>query len=696
MSDLVKLRCVNGIAIATIDSPPVNALSQGVRKGLLEAVDSLEASAALSALVIVCAGKTFMAGADIKEFGKPLADPQLGQLIARIEQASKPVIAAIHGKALGGGLEVALGCHYRIAAQDASIGLPEVTLGIIPGAGGTQRLPRLVGLRAALGMISEGSEITAARSMELGAVDLLVHGDLERGALAFAEQVVTERRGVRRTRDLPMPAYDESIFAEASATLSRKRRGYEAPLKALDAVRLGYALPFDAAISEENAICKQLLDGRQSRALRHNFAAERTVRHIAGLSEQLTARPVEKVAVVGLGTMGSGIAMVFANAGIPVVGVARRRQSLDKAMSDMADAYAALVRRGSLSPERAEERIALITPALDYGTCGGVDLVVEAVSEDIEAKRAVFVALGAATQRGTILATNTSYLDIDALATASGRPEDVCGMHFFNPAPAMRLLENVRAARTAPDVLATITALAKRIGKLPVLSGVCEGFIVNRTLSKRSRECYFLLEEGASPAQIDRVLTDFGFPMGPFALADLAGIDVQYAARKARWPMLTEREKAANFVEQMFARGRYGRKTGAGWYRYGEDRKPHDDAEIDALLAQHSASRGIARRPIDDQEILERCLYAMVGEGSKILEEGIAARPDDIDVAMINGLGFPAYSGGPMWWAGEIGLRGVRDAMLRYRDRVGREYWTPSALIDHLAESHRTFYDARS
>ena len=695
MSDLVGVRCVNGIAIATIDNPPVNALSQGVRKGLLEAVDSLEGNETLTALVIACAGKTFIAGADIKEFGRPLADPQLAQLIARIEQASKPVIAAIHGKALGGGLEVALGCHYRIAVPDASIGLPEVTLGIIPGAGGTQRLPRLIGLAAALTMISEGSEITAAKSIELGAIDFLVRGDLQVGALAFAEQVVAERRGVRRTRDLPMPAYDESIFTEASAALSRKRRGYEASLKSLDAVRLGYALPFDAALSEEYAICKQLLNGRQSRALRHNFAAERTVRQIPGLPEHLTERSVAKAAVIGLGRMGSGIAMVFANAGIPVVGVGRRQESLDKAMSGIADAYAGLVKRGSLSPEKAKERIALITPAVDYGTFGDVDLVVEAVGEDMEEKRVVFVGLGAATRRGTILATNTSYLDIDALATASGRPEDVCGMHFFNPAPVMRLLENVRTARTAPDVLATITQLAKRIGKLPVLSGVCDGFIVNRMLSKRSRECYFMLEEGASPARIDHVLTDFGFPMGPFALADLAGIDVQYAARKARWYRLTEREKAANFVDQLYERHRYGQKTGAGWYRYGEDRKARHDAETDTLLAEHSASRGITRRLIDDQEILDRCLYAMVNEGAKILEERIAARPEDIDVAMINGLGFPAYAGGPMWWAGEMGLRRVRDAMLRYCDRVGSEYWMPSAVIQRLADSHKTFYDAQ-
>ena len=693
MSAMVTTKTAGRVLVATIDNPPVNAASHGVRAGLVEAVDRLEREADLGALVVICAGKSFVSGADIKEFGKPMLEPQLAEVAARLEGASKPVVAAIHGKALGGGLEIALACHYRVAAVGSTVGLPEVKLGIIPGCGGTQRLPRLTGLAPALALATEGNDMPAAKAKELNALDELIEGDLEAGAIAFAEKLIAEGKGPRRVRDLPMPPKDEALLAETRATLAKKKRGYLAPQGVIDAIEAAYALPFDEALAKENAICRELLAGPQSRALRHNFASERTVTKIAGLPDDTAERPVRKVGVIGLGAMGSGIAMVFANAGLPVIGVERSQEKLDKAMATIGKAYAGLVKRGSLSQEKADARLALITPTLAYDGFGDVDLVVEAVSEEMEIKREVFAKLGAATRPGAILASNTSYLDIDALADASGRPADVCGMHFFNPAHVMRLLENVRGARTAPDVLATITALAKRIGKLPVLSGVCDGFIVNRMLAKRSREGFFMLEEGAKPAQIDKVLAGFGFPMGPYALADLAGIDVQYAARQARMARLTEREKAANFVDQLYERGRYGQKTGAGWYRYGEDRKPQPDPETDALLEAHAKARGIAQRSFDDQEILERCVYAMVNEGANILEEGIAARPDDIDVAMMNGLGFPATTGGPMWWAGEIGLAKVRDAMLRYRDSVGTEYWTPSPLIDRLAAAGKTFYD---
>jgi 3-hydroxyacyl-CoA dehydrogenase len=693
MSAMVTIRTTGRVAIATIDNPPVNAASHGVRAGLVEAVARLEQDDALAALIVICAGKSFISGADIKEFGKPMLDPLLAEVAARLEGAAKPVIAAIHGKALGGGLEVAMACHYRVAAASAAIGLPEVKLGIIPGCGGTQRLPRLIGLAPALAMAIEGSEMPAAKAKELGALDALVDGDLEAGAVAFAEALIAQGAPVRRVRDLPPPPADEALLAETRATLAKKKRGFLAPQAAVDAVGLIYTMPFDEALEAENALCRELLAGPQSRAMRHNFASERAVTKIPGLPDGIAERPIRKVAVIGLGAMGSGIAMVFANAGLPVLGIERNQEKLDKAMAGIAKTYGGLVKRGSLAQDKADARIALIAPTLGYDGFGDVDLVIEAVSEEMSVKRAVFEKLGVATRPGAILASNTSYLDIDALADASGRPEDVCGMHFFNPAHVMRLLENVRGARTTPDVLATITAVGKRIGKLPVLSGVCDGFIVNRMLAKRSREGYFMLEEGARPAQIDKVLAGFGFPMGPYALADLAGIDVQYAARQARMARLTEREKAANFVDQMYERGRYGQKTGAGWYRYGEDRKPQPDPETDALLEAHAKARGIAQRPIDDQEILERCVYAMVNEGANILEEGVAARPDDIDVAMMNGLGFPAVTGGPMWWAGEIGLSKVRDAMLRYRDSVGADYWTPSPLIDRLAAQGKTFYD---
>jgi len=692
MNALVNWRLDGAVGIVEFDNPPVNALSHGVRVGLADALDRLE-DEAVQALIIVCAGKGFFSGADIKEFGKPMLEPQLPELIERIEAASKPVIAAIHGKGLGGGLELALACHYRVATRDASVGLPEVKLGIIPGSGGTQRLPRLIGVEAALELIAEGREVKAAKALELGILDAVVDGDLTAGAIDFARQALAEKRGGRRVSQLPVPAHDDSVYEEATTKVRRKQRGYQAPLVAIEVIRNGLKMPFEEALAYEYAECVKLLRGPQSRALRHNFAAERAVTRVPGL-EGVAERPVNSVAVIGLGAMGAGIAVVFANAGIPVVGIERDQAKLDKSMERIARTYDGLIKRGSLTDAQKAERLARITPAVSYDQLKDVDLVIEAVTEDMEIKRDVFAKLGEATREGAILASNTSYLDINALAAASGRPADVCGMHFFNPANIMRLLENVRAEATSPEVVATITGLARRIGKLPVLSGVCDGFIVNRMLAKRSREGFFMLEEGAKPSQIDKIIQGFGFPMGPYALADLAGIDVQYAARQARWERLTERERQANFVDQMYERGRYGQKTGAGWYRYGEDRKSQPDPDVDQLLADHAAARGIAPRPITDEEVLERCIYAMVNEGAKILDEGVAQRPEDIDVAMINGLGFPAYTGGPMWWADEIGLPKVLEAILRYRDLVGAEYWTPAPLLERLAREGKGFYSA--
>jgi len=694
MSEAVSLQVKQRIGIARIDYPPVNVLSHAVRAGLVAAVRRLESDADIDALVILCAGRTFIAGADISEFGRPLADPQLGEVVARIEGASKPVIAAMHGKALGGGFEVALACHYRVAAVGTAIGFPEVKLGMLPGAGGTQRLPRLVGLETALNWIGEGNEMAAAKAQAAGALDALIEGDLEAGALAFAQQLLAQGKGVRRVGALPMPPEDPEVFERARRNFAKKKRGFEAPQRVVDAVGLAYRLPLTEALAREYALCKELLASPQSQALRHNFSAEREVARVPGLSADTPVRAVNKVAVVGMGVMGIGIAIAFANAGIPVVALARSRQSLDKALAAIARNYAGSVARGSLKQEDADRRLALIAPALEYSALADADLVVEAVAEDLSNKEAVFRQLGAAAKTGAILASNTSYIDIDALARASGRPADVCGMHFFNPANVMRLLENVRGAHTAPDVLATVMALGKRIGKLPILTGVGDGFIVNRMLSKRSREASFMLEEGASPAQIDKVLLDFGFPMGPCALADLAGIDVQYAARQARFERLGEREKAANFVDQLYALGRYGQKTGAGWYRYDENRKAQPDPDIAQLLAAHTRARGLSARAVGDAEIRERCLYAMVNEGARIIEENLVARPHEIDVAMINAIGFPAYTGGPMFWADRIGLASVRDAMLRYRDAVGAEFWTPAPWLDRLANAGKTFYGA--
>lgn len=694
MSEAVILRAHDRIGIAVIDYPPVNVLSHAVRSGLVAALERFEADTGLDALVILCAGRTFIAGADITEFGRPLADPQLGEVIARLEGCAKPVIAALHGKALGGGFEVALACHYRVAAAGTVVGFPEVKLGMLPGAGGTQRLPRLVGLEAALNWIGEGKDIPVSAALAAGAIDELIDGDLEAGAVAFARRLLAEGRGVRRVGELPMPPEDPEIFERAQKDFAKKKRGFEAPRRVVEAVRFAYQSPLDEALRREYALCKELLVSPQSQALRHNFSAEREVARIPGLAADTPTRPVERIAVVGMGVMGVGIAIAFANAGFPVVALARSQKSLDRAMAGIAKNYAGSVTRGSLKQEEADRRLALITPTLDEQALREADLIVEAVAEDFSVKRELFERFGAIAKPGAILASNTSYIDIDALARASGREADVCGMHFFNPAHVMRLLENVRGAATAPDVLATLMAIGKRIGKLPILTGVGDGFIVNRLLSKRSREASFMLEEGATPAQIDKVLLDFGFPMGPYALGDLAGIDVQYAARQARFERLSEREKAANFVDQLYALGRYGQKTGAGWYRYDKNRKAQPDPEIEQLLARHAQARGIAARAVSDQEIRERCVFAMVNEGARIIEEKLVSRPHEIDVAMVNAIGFPAYTGGPMFWADQIGLRAVRDAMLRYRDTVGAEFWTPAPLIEQLAASNKTFYGA--
>lgn len=693
MNGTVSLSVDGRIAIATIDNPPVNALSRAVRAGLVDAIGELEARSDLDALVIAGAGPAFIAGADVKEFGAPMQSPLMAEVAARIEGASKPIIAAIHGRALGGGLEVALACHARVANAKARIGMPEVNLGIIPGCGGTQRLPRLVGLKTALVMITEGREVAASDASVAGAIDAIVENDVVARAVAYAQGMVARGEPLRRVCDLPPPVDDPALFDERRADLAKRRRGHEAPIAALEAVRLTATVPFEEALVAEHGTSIALLRSPQSRALRHIFAAERLVAKAPGLPAGVTERPVRRVAVIGLGTMGAGIATVFANAGLEVVAIARSRAKLDAAMGSIEKSFAALVRRGAIDASEADRRRALITPATGHEALGDVDLVIESASEDIELKRSIFIEAGCAARPGAILATNTSYLDIDALAQASGRAADVCGMHFFNPATAMRLLEVVRGTHTSPEVIATVMALGRRIGKLPILAGQCEGFVVNRMLSKRSREGFFMLEEGASPDRIDRLLQGFGFPMGPYALADLAGIDVQYAARQARLGRLSPRERRADFVDQMYARGRHGQKTGAGWYRYDENRRASPDPETAELLAAHAERHGIAQRAIDDGEILERCLLAMVNEGARLIEEGVVPRPHEIDVAMVNGIGFPSYTGGPMWWADETGLAKVLDAICRYRDIAGADYWTPSPLLERLASTGGRFYD---
>jgi 3-hydroxyacyl-CoA dehydrogenase len=680
------------IGIATVDNPPVNALSHAVRSGLLEALNQAEADADVAAMIVICDGRTFIAGADIREFGAPMKPPHLGEVVPLLENAKKPLVAAIHGTALGGGLEVALACHFRVAVPSARLGLPEVKLGILPGAGGTQRLPRLIGVEAALSMITEGNDIPAAKAKAIGLVDEIIEGDLLAGALAFTEKLLAEGRPIRRTGSLIAKVENPAIFEETKAALAKKQRGFLAPQKCVDAVKLAVDYPLEEGSKREYALCLELMQGNQSKAQRHAFFAEREVAKVPGLPEDTKTRDIKSVGVAGPGAMGTGIAMCFINAGLPVVLVGLDQPTLEKSLGTMRKIYSGNVAKGTMTQEALDARLALVKPTTDYAELKDVDLVIEAVFEDMAVKKQVFATLGKVTKPGAILATNTSYLDIDQLAEASGRPADVAGMHFFNPANVMRLLENVRGAKTAPDVLATIMKIGKTIKKVSVLSGVCDGFIGNRMLAKRSREGMFLMEEGATPWQIDKVLYDFGFAMGPYQVADLAGIDVQYAARKARWDKLSDREHKANIVDQLFEMGRYGQKTAKGYYTYDDKRKATPDPEIEALIVRHSAARGITRRTVGNQEIQERLIYAMINEGAKILEEGIAARPHDIDIVWLTGFGFPTYLGGPMFYADTIGLKTVYDALLKYKDLVGAEFFTPAPLLEKLALEGKGFY----
>ncbi|MCI5074496.1 3-hydroxyacyl-CoA dehydrogenase NAD-binding domain-containing protein [Oricola sp.] len=689
----VTLERQGAVLVATVDNPPVNALSHSVRAGLVDAVEALESDPQAKALVIVCAGRTFIAGADIREFNKPLKEPRLGVLIERLDRCEKPVIAAMHGTALGGGLEIALACSYRVALESARFGLPEVKLGLLPGSGGIVRLPRLIGVEEALAMISQGNQVDAEHALETGLLDEVMADDLRAGALAFAERIVAEGGAIRRTSDLPVPTIEPGFLDAKRAEFAKKFKGLDAPQIAVDLVEMMSTTPFQEAAAREYATCKELIASPQSQALRHLFAAERAALKIDGVPAEVEPREIRTVAVAGPGVMGRGIAICFLNAGYPVVLLGKDEENLSKGVGGIRKILESGVKRGRMTQEAADEQMSHLTPTLDYADLGAVDLVVEAVTEDLATKKDVFARLDAALPDRAIIATNTSFLDIEALASSVTRPENVAGMHFFNPANVMKLLENVRAGRTAPDVLATITSVGKKIGKVPVMVGRSEGFVANRMLSKRSREAQFLLEDGATPQQIDKVLSGFGFPIGPFALADLAGMDVMAAARKARLAGMTPREQACDIVDKLAAAGRLGQKTGAGYYLYGDDRKPQPDPAVDELLAAHRAERGLPQREITDEEILERCLYAMVNEAAKIIDEGAAARPGDIDVIWTNGFGWPTHLGGPMFWANRIGLPNVKAALEKYSALVGEEYFRPANLIESLVAEGRGFYD---
>ena len=680
----VDLRRDGEVAVVTVDNPPVNALKHEVRAGLAEALGQARDDGAVKAVVIACAGRTFFAGADITEFGKPPQAPSLHDVIAAIEAMPKPVVAALHGTALGGGFELALACHFRVAAPGARVGLPEVKLGLLPGAGGTQRLPRLVGPEKALQMIVTGEPIGAAEAEGDGIIDEIVEGDLTAAAIDFARRVVREGRPLRLVRDREERLIGEG-FADAAEMLTRRLRGREAPAACVEAVRNAIVLPFEEGLKREAELFRKLVAGAQSKAQRHIFFAEREAAKVPGIPEGTKPRPVASGAVIGAGTMGGGIAMCFANAGIPVTIVETGRDLLQKGLDRVAANYRATVSRGGLSADEMERRIGLITGVTELEAVGAADVVIEAVFEEMDLKRRVFSDLDRAAKSNALLATNTSTLNVDEIARATKRPQDVLGTHFFSPANVMRLLEIVRGAATAPDALATAVTLGRRLGKVPVTVGVCYGFVGNRMLARRSVETERLLLEGALPQEVDAAVTGFGFPMGPFAMADMAGLDVGWRIRKGRG----ERNE---IEDALCEAGHYGQKTGKGYFRYEPgSRTPLPDPDVENIILETSSRLGVNRRPIGEEEIVERMIFPMINEGARILEEGIATRPGDIDVIWVYGYGWPVWRGGPMYYADRLGLPHIRDRLSFYADRSRDETLRPAPLLQRLAAEGRGF-----
>ena len=697
MAQQVRYERRGSTGVITVDNPPVNALSKAVRQGLVDCLMQGLGDEAAKTLVVIGAGRTFIAGADIKEFGKPLEPPDLNFVIAGIETASKPVIAAIHGTALGGGLEVALACHYRVAVPAAQVGLPEVKLGLLPGAGGTQRLPRLIGVKPALDIITTGDFVRAGKASELGILDAIVEGDLLEGALRFAEGAAghgTAGRRIREREDKIAEARgNAALFEDYRGTVKKRARGQLAPLRSVDAVEAAANLPFAEGLKRERAIFEELVTSTQSRALIHAFFAEREAMAIPDMPPDTPTRAIKTAAVIGAGTMGGGIAMNFANAGIPVTVVETSQEALEHGLGIVRGNYAATVAKGRLDQAAMDKRMGLIKGTLDLAEVKGADVVIEAVFEEMAIKKELFARLDTLAKPGAVLATNTSSLDINAIAAQTSRPQDVIGTHFFSPANVMRLVEIVRGAKTGKDVIATTMKLARTLAKVPVLVGVCNGFVGNRMIFQYIREAEFLLEEGALPWQVDRALQEWGFAMGPFAMGDLAGNDVGWRIRKQQAASRPNDRRYSHLADQICEQGRFGQKTNAGWYRYEKgSRAPLPDAEIEALITAESKRLGIERRPIADDEIVKRTIYALVNEGAKILEEGIALRASDIDVIYLTGYGFPAWRGGPMFYADTVGLDKVHADVARFHAAQGY-FWRPAPLLEKLAREGGRFSD---
>ena len=688
VNSVTDLSRAGEIAVVTINSPPVNALSADVRNGLRDGVAKAAADPEVKAIVVICAGRTFIAGADIAEFGKPPKGATLPELQGVLEGGPKPIIAAIHGTSLGGGFEMALMCHYRVAVPSAKFGLPEIKLGLIPGAGGTQRLPRLTGVEKALDIILSGAPFSAQEALQWGVVDALVEeGQLREGALGFARKVIDTHMPPRKIRDLDEKIEaargHPEIFEKVRRDYAKKFRGFEAWQSALRAVQVAVDLPFDEGMKLERQAFLDLIPTEQSRAQRYVFFAERKVWKIADVPEDTPVLPIRKVGVIGAGTMGGGISMNFLNAGIPVTIVEAAQDALERGVATIRRNYDNTAKKGRMAAADVEARMRLLSPGLDLGVLSDCDLVIEAVYEDMVIKQDVFRKLDRIAKKDAILASNTSYLNIDEIAGVTGRPESVLGMHFFSPANVMRLLEVVRGAKTAKPMIATAMQLARKIGKIGVLVGVCHGFVGNRMLHQRQREAQKLILEGAMPWDIDRVIYDFGLPMGPFAMSDLAGLDIG-------WSKATS--KSSTIREILCEMDRRGQKTGAGYYDYDEARHAKPSALVEKIILDFAAKQGIKRRPIADDEILARCIYPMINEGAKILEEGKAQRASDIDVVWINGYGWPVYRGGPMFYADLIGPEKVLTKLKQFEATMGAEF-KPAPLLEGVVAEKKRLQD---
>ena len=696
MNDLVQLTKENGIGVITINNPPVNALSPGVPEGISEALDLISGDDSVRAAVLIGGGRTFVAGADIKEFGKMTSGKPRGAgllpLLLTIEDSSKPVIVAIHGTAFGGGLELAMAGHYRVAVSTAQVGQPEVKLGIIPGAAGTQRLPRLAGVAKALEMCATGNPIKADEALKFGIVDRIIEGDLLAGAVAFAREVADKPAPKTRERNekLGDAAENASLFSSARETAAKKQRGLLAPVAAIDAIEAATKMPFEEGCKFEQKLFIDCLFSEQSKSLIHVFFSEREVSKIPDVPKEAPIIPIKSAAVVGAGTMGGGIAMVLANAGIPVLLKEADQAALDRGLATIKSNYANSVKRGRFTQEAADERFNRITPTLSYDGFSNVDLVIEAVFEGMALKKEVFKELDRVCKPGAILASNTSTLSIDEIAASTSRPSFVIGTHFFSPANVMRLLEIVRGKATSKEVIATCMQLSKTLGKVGVLVGNCRGFVGNRMFGPYRREAQFLVEEGASIEAVDKALVDFGNAMGPLAVGDLAGLDVGWRIRKEYQHLEVPGVRQPIAEDRLCELGRFGQKTGAGWYKYDDQRRASPDPAVDELVRQWVAEAGIVQRQISADEITERCIYALVNEGARILEEGYALRASDIDIIYLNGYGFPAHRGGPMWYADAVGLKKVYERVSEFHRQHG-ETWRPAPLLKRLAEQGKTF-----